>query len=393
MKILFASSRGLGHVYPLLPLARAARSAGDDVLFAVPASLAEEVRRRGNAVAVTTTDAESAPATRAAGDATSSPDPLASAIRDHWAGSVVRAELPPLRRIMASWRPDVVVSEVMNLAGPLAAEAAGIPHVPLGVNALRVGHVGLDVVAEPLNDVRHRLGLPQTPDIGWLFRYLYATPFPAFLEHPDLERPPTTLTYRHSDPDGYTPAPTDGYRRHRSGRPTVYASLGTKASEDDTQLDAHRMTLTALGLVDADVVFTVGGLNRSALGLVPANVRLAAHLPPTVSMQCDLVLTHAGAGTTTAALSRGLPLVCLPLFGDQPHNAARVAALGAGVLADTAAGPRALAGAVEQVLATPSYAAEARSLARTMAESPAVESVVPLLHEVAEAGRLEQAAS
>ncbi len=395
MKILFASSRGLGHVYPLLPLARAARSAGDDVLFAVPASVAEEVRRRGYPVAVTTTAAPesgSPPATPSA-DPSPPPDPVLSAIRDYWGGAVVRAELPPLRRIVASWRPDVVVSEVMNLAGPLAAEAAGIPHVPLGVNALRVDHVGLDVVAEPLNDVRHRLGLPQTPDIGWLFRYLYATPFPGFLEHPELERPPTTFTYRHADPDGYTPAPTDGGRRHASGRPTVYASLGTKASEDDTQIDAHRTALAALGLVDADVVFTVGGVDRSKLGLVPANVRLAGDLPPTVSMQCDVVLTHAGAGTTTAALSRGLPLVCLPLFGDQPHNAARVAALGAGVLADVAAGPRALAGAVEDVLATPSYAAEARSLAWTMAESPAVESVVPLLHEVADAGRLEEAAS
>ena len=392
MKILFASSRGLGHVYPLLPLARAARSAGDDVLFAVPASVADEVRRRGYAVAVTTTDPESAPVTSAA-DAAPSPDPLASAIRDYWGVAVVREQLPPLQRLVTSWRPDLVVSELMNFAGPLAAEAAGVPHVVVGVNALRVGHIGLDVVAEPLNDVRHRLGLPQTPDIGWLFRYLYPTPFPAFLEHPELRRPSTTVRYRHADPDGYTPSPEDGLDRHRSGRPVLYASLGTKASEDDTHLDIHRMTLAALGLVDADVVFTIGSVDRSRLGLVPHNVQLAEHLPPAVSMECDVVLTHAGAGTATAALSRGLPLVCMPLFGDQPHNAERVDAVGAGLVVDREAGPRELAGAITEVLETPSYATAARALARSMSDAPRVESLVPMLHEVAEAGRLEQAAS
>ena len=36
MRVLFTCAAGLGHVFPLVPLARAAVAAGDEVLFAVP---------------------------------------------------------------------------------------------------------------------------------------------------------------------------------------------------------------------------------------------------------------------------------------------------------------------------------------------------------------------
>src|SRR6478752_3078800 len=36
MRVLFTSAAGLGHIFPLVPLARAAQAAGDQVMFAVP---------------------------------------------------------------------------------------------------------------------------------------------------------------------------------------------------------------------------------------------------------------------------------------------------------------------------------------------------------------------
>ena len=42
---------------------------------------------------------------------------------------------------------------------------------------------------------------------------------------------------------------------------------------------------------------------------------------------------HGGTGTTLSALAAGCPLVVVPLFGDQPYNAARIAISGAGVAA------------------------------------------------------------
>lgn len=48
----------------------------------------------------------------------------------------------------------------------------------------------------------------------------------------------------------------------------------------------------------------------------------------------ELVLTHGGAGTIERALRHGRPLAVLPFGNDQPYNARRVVALGAGVALD-----------------------------------------------------------
>jgi hypothetical protein len=44
----------------------------------------------------------------------------------------------------------------------------------------------------------------------------------------------------------------------------------------------------------------------------------------------DLVVSHGGSGTVTAALAHGLPQLILPMGADQLHNADRVQELGIG---------------------------------------------------------------
>src|SRR5689334_16032849 len=47
MRILFTSTAGTGHLNPLLPVARAARAAGHDIKFALPATAVAHVNRLG----------------------------------------------------------------------------------------------------------------------------------------------------------------------------------------------------------------------------------------------------------------------------------------------------------------------------------------------------------
>jgi UDP:flavonoid glycosyltransferase YjiC (YdhE family) len=49
-----------------------------------------------------------------------------------------------------------------------------------------------------------------------------------------------------------------------------------------------------------------------------------------VLRHADLCVNHAGLGSIGAALSFGVPMVCLPLGRDQPANAEAVSAVGAG---------------------------------------------------------------
>lgn len=47
-----------------------------------------------------------------------------------------------------------------------------------------------------------------------------------------------------------------------------------------------------------------------------------------------LFISHMGKSSTTEAIDRGIPVLALPLFGDQINNAAIVQELGAGITLD-----------------------------------------------------------
>ncbi|HEV2758499.1 MAG TPA: nucleotide disphospho-sugar-binding domain-containing protein [Acidimicrobiales bacterium] len=80
------------------------------------------------------------------------------------------------------------------------------------------------------------------------------------------------------------------------------------------------------------------------------------------------------------ALASGVPLVVLPLFADQPYNAARVAAVGAGI---TLEGGRAaisqLYGALRRVLTEASFRDNARRIADEVDRLPPASDCVPFL--------------
>ena len=108
--------------------------------------------------------------------------------------------------------------------------------------------------------------------------------------------------------------------------------------------------LTALGRLDADVLFTIGPFDPSWLGQVPANVSVAAYVPQAKAMICDIVVSHGGSGTTIAGLTRGLPMVAVPMFADQTHNADRLVAAGVGLRVDPDQVEEQLTSAIGQVL-------------------------------------------
>jgi UDP:flavonoid glycosyltransferase YjiC (YdhE family) len=381
MRTLFTSTNGLGHLYPMLPLARAVQRAGHDIRFAVPGNIAGTVRQRGFDAAVTTSGEPSAETKELFERALSQVDPSVTVLRDYFAGTLVREGLEPMISIIRRVQPDVIVSENLEACGPLAAEHLGIPHVSLGTGPIGLADTSRAALAEGLDAHRRRLGLRPTGDEKWLYRHLFTTPFPHFLQAPDTVLPDFTMQFRHEDPEGVVQTHP---RWSHSGRPAVYASLGTVAGGNDAMADAHRALLRGLGRADADVLFTIGRFDPAELGSIPDNVTLATRLSPAEAMACDLVVTHAGAGTVTTALSRGLPMVALPLFADQPSNAGRVRDLGAGVVVSVAEASEQLPEAIAQVATEPSYRASARALAGVIAASPSADFVVPRLAGLAD---------
>lgn len=126
--------------------------------------------------------------------------------------------------------------------------------------------------------------------------------------------------------------------------------------------------LDAVAMLPVDAVVTLrADFPRRSLR-VPPNVevrgftRHAALLP-----HADVFVGHAGLGGIMAASAFGVPMVLLALGLDQPHNAAKVAAYGAGRSLPKDAGAATIADAIEAVRTGTSERSRAIDLANAIA--------------------------
>jgi UDP:flavonoid glycosyltransferase YjiC (YdhE family) len=134
-------------------------------------------------------------------------------------------------------------------------------------------------------------------------------------------------------------------------------------------------------------------LDPAVLGPTPANVTVVASAPHREVLEhAAAVVTHAGHGTVIKSLAAGVPVVALPMGRDQPDNAARLVAAGAGVALKPSAKVAAIRDAVADVLATPSYTAAARRLAAAIAAEAHPDRAVAELEALAQGTPVASAA-
>jgi UDP:flavonoid glycosyltransferase YjiC (YdhE family) len=299
------------------------------------------------------------------------------------AGAAVGDDLLAVARASAV---DLVVVDA-NLGGGLAAaETLAQPSAVL-LHSMYATFVDLwfadlwPLLGGSINEVRAHHGLG--PVDGWAGMFApherILSVVPAAFEAP-IADPPAAL--RHAGFLLPRPAAGDTAPGFPPGAdPTVLVGLSTTYQHQERLLGSIIDALGDLpvrGLVTTARQVEVGRLRAPPNVLVEDFVAHSLVLP-----QTDVVVTHAGMGTVAAALSFGVPLVCTPMGRDQPLNAGRVVALGAGLALAAEATPEALARAVEEVLAQPSYRRAAESLARASRDgggaAAAVEDLESLL--------------
>jgi MGT family glycosyltransferase len=114
---------------------------------------------------------------------------------------------------------------------------------------------------------------------------------------------------------------------------------------------------------------TLGG-SDDAWPQATKNVVVGGYVPhATVLPQAELVVCHAGLWTVMTALRYGVPLLCAPLGRDQPNNASRVEAVGAGRVLRPDADVPTIREALVQVLADESYRKAASRMEAAIASS------------------------
>ncbi|MEV5544287.1 nucleotide disphospho-sugar-binding domain-containing protein [Saccharopolyspora shandongensis] len=370
MRVLFSTTPQHGHLLPLLPLARAFQKRGDDVAVLTSGTLQpvlEPEELHVLSAGPTAAELMAEVSTRTGVDAAHNPTP--EAVGEFFAGARIDLTADEALAAASDFRPDLVVREVCDYVGPLVAAAHAVPMAGLAFGpALPTPFVAaFDATAQPRFAARG-LSLPQDT---WLLDTC-----PPSLQADDWQRSMGWQPLRpepHRAPGAPAPASVASSERKR-----VLVSFGTYFNTPEI----ISPLLAELTTSDIDLVVTLGLLatpeqfdvDHSRVSFVPFTP--LADLLPGV----DAILTHGGAGTTLAALAKGIPLVVIPQGADQFIQAERVAATGAGIALEPGeATPQATAAAVSKVLTDPLIRKTTTALAEQIATMPTPTEVAATL--------------
>lgn len=384
--VVLTTIGSLGDLYPVLSLARALEARGVEARLALSPDDCAMARRWGLlATPVGPSEAEVCEALEL------TRDEIAAKVLDD-PGPLIRHALMPLLPDMARAVAKLcdgagcVAGTTFALGGSLAAEMTGTPYVPLILQPFmafapsdpptggpfrlaRRGGGGLALAwnrallgaaravlrarhSRALTRVRRGLGLPRhrgTP----LLDHRATVPLRLGLWSPAFSPPPPDGP-RGLELTGFPPAP-EGDLDHEvlawiaGGPPPLVVTLGSIAQglgrEDfwqEAAAMARRMGLRAVLL---------HGTAPAPEGPDLLPLAYAAHA--TLFPLAAAVVHHGGIGTTAEALRSARPQLVLPVGGDQPDNAARLARMGVAVTMPVrsftaGAGAAALSGLLER---------------------------------------------
>jgi Erythromycin biosynthesis protein CIII-like, C-terminal domain len=123
----------------------------------------------------------------------------------------------------------------------------------------------------------------------------------------------------------------------------------------------------------------------SRVGVVNISRRFPAKLTVALLPRCALLVSHGGFNSAKEALAVGVPLVIVPIAGDQPYCARRCQALGVGrVIWPAERNAAAIRAAVRTVLGDPAYREHAQHMRDEAGALPPAAAAVTVLEQVAD---------
>ena len=342
MRILFSCRPAYGHVFPMLPLAEAARAEGHEVAFATGADFVPRIAAYGfptHQVGISVAEAES--------QASKQHDNQLDVLFAMFADILPRATLADITPLITAQRPDLVIYEQSDVGALTAARRAGIPVI---------SHViGRSLPAEVRELANERLAwlwdghVPAEP----MFGDATVDIWPPTIADPNTFHIPTRIPLRPIpwDVPGDLPATT---------KPLIYLTLGTVARNPAVLQTA----IDGLSKLPAQVV----------VATLDTFVPQARLLP-----KADLVVHHGGTGTVLGALAAGLPQLIIPQGADQFVNAELLTAKGISQTLPDGFTADDVTEQAEKLLADPAYRANAGKVAGEIAAMPAPADVLPAL--------------
>jgi UDP:flavonoid glycosyltransferase YjiC (YdhE family) len=395
VRVLFTLLPARGSLQPLLPIAEVMRERGHDVALCSSPRLRREVEARGLTFLpagldwhVSDPDYIDVLCQAAGGLAFPSlagEERFAWVIANLFIGAAARRMLPELIGVARQWAADLIVRESLEFAGCVAAEALGLPHASVAAAA----DSALDrrrELAGPLTPLRQQAALPADPGGDMAFRYLHLCFTPPSFDGPAARFPPTAHFFAHRS----TPAPHDDLPQwldHLAERPTVLVSMGTVFHRTP---GLHETILAALRDEPVNLLIAVGfDQDPARLGPLPPHVRVQPTLPQVELLpRCALLVSHGGFNSVKEALAEGVPLIIVPIAGDQPYCARRCEALGVGrVIWPAERNAAMMRAAVRTVLGDLSYRESSQHMRNEVRALPPVAAAVTALERLVDKHR------
>ena len=235
-------------------------------------------------------------------------------------------------------RPDGLIVDYMLTDALCGAAATGLPTVVLVHTLFRAllvdrapAPMAMSRQVTELNERRSRLGLPDVASLGDLLEEanLVLVSAPEALDSPGPAIPNLIYTGPLIDP----PRSPAGWSPPPGSDPLVVVSLGTAMSGGiDRETELLQRIMDALSHLPVRAVVNLPEYIDASSLVAPANVSITGYVPHGhLLADADLLVTHSGLGSVCAALTAGVPMVCLPLDRDQPANAEAVTRIGAGL--------------------------------------------------------------
>ena len=372
MRILFTSTRGAGHLLPLLPYLHALKQRGHEVCVAAPDDVRGRLEKEGLPLASFDHpgDKKMQPLwvryRKLSGDEASS-----LAIRELFAGLVAQAALPKLQKTISTFQPDIIVRESAEFAALVAAEQAGIPHSRVAVHNGFVEESLMLMAYPAIDSLRQKAGLD--PDNGASLRNE-----PVFTSFPLLLDGAATATGKKPFRVGESITITSTTEAVSAWMPKeseelVYITFGTIVGASSDRISIYKQTISAVEALPIRALLTTGpNLDISELGTIPNNLNVETWVPQDeVWPHASAVVCHGGSGTVLGGLAAGMPMVVIPFFGDQLDNAKRVHDAGGGIAVfepDAAA----IRTAIVRVLSDVRIRAAAGKIAEEISSMPSV---------------------
>jgi UDP:flavonoid glycosyltransferase YjiC (YdhE family) len=414
MKILFAVSAWAGHYSCMVPLGWALQTAGHEVRVAVAPPAADAIAASG-LVAVPVLDTldlnvmtrmmyyqEAADGRRTLPGLPVHPF-TGAPVRDladfdivtegpkYWESctAAIARSYDGAVKFACSWRPDLVVFDLMSAEGALAATLVGVPSVyfPFGLIGSVETEPGVDLGDGDPSGSWPRYGLP--PWRGEQIEYVIDV-------SPGRAAPPVGDALR--IPMRYTPyngpAVVPDWLAQPAPGTRVCVLWGNSATGGfGTGLPVLPYAIEAAAALADEVVLSANEAQVGALGSLPGNVRVLRNFPLHLLLPVsDLLIHHGSANPAMNAAATGTPQVSLALNDEQRTVSRRMAATGASrVVPGLDATPGDVRDAVKTVLGDPAYRTAARAVAAENAARPSAAGLVPALEHLARTGRLSGA--